>query len=108
MRGMFRGEDVACRYGGEEFVVLLTDIGLEDARRRAEDVRVAAHRLSVKHRNQSVGGITVSLGVAAFPNHGFTPEALLTAADRALYVAKAQGRDRTECAKVQAPAGAVM
>jgi diguanylate cyclase (GGDEF)-like protein len=98
MRTMFRGEDVACRYGGEEFVVLLSDTPLDDARRRAEEMRLAVHRLSVRHRQQSLGGITISLGVAAFPNHGFTPEALLAAADRALYIAKAEGRDRTVCA----------
>jgi diguanylate cyclase (GGDEF)-like protein len=104
MRGLFRGEDVACRYGGEEFVVLLADTPLEDALKRAEEMRLAAHRLSVRHRQQPVGGITVSLGVAAFPNHGFTPEALLAAADRALYVAKAEGRDRTVSATFDAPA----
>jgi diguanylate cyclase (GGDEF)-like protein len=65
MRSMFRGEDVACRYGGEEFVVLLADTPLDDARRRAEDMRHAVHKLSVRLRQQPVGAITVSLGVAS-------------------------------------------
>ncbi len=98
MQSMFRGEDVACRYGGEEFVILLADATLEAARARAEELRVAVHHLSVEHRKHPVGAITISLGVAALPEHGTTPDALVEAADRALYEAKARGRDRTVCA----------
>ena len=100
MQATFRGEDVACRYGGEEFVVLLADASLESAFSRAEDLRTAVHHLSVEHRKQPVGAITISLGVAVLPEHGSTPETLIESADRALYEAKARGRDRTVSASV--------
>jgi diguanylate cyclase (GGDEF)-like protein len=97
MRHLFRGEDVACRYGGEEFVVLLTDTALEAAQARAEEFREAVHHLSVEYRRQTMGAITISIGIAAFPDQGLTPDTLIEAADRALYQAKAAGRDRTIC-----------
>jgi diguanylate cyclase (GGDEF)-like protein len=98
MRHLFRGEDVACRYGGEEFVLLLADATLESALARAEDLRQAVHGLAVQHRGQTVGAITVSVGVAVLPEHGIGPSDLIAAADRALYRAKETGRDRTVCA----------
>ena len=107
MRSMFRGEDVACRYGGEEFVVLLADASLEDARIRGEQLRQAVSRLTVQHHGQALGAVTISLGVAACPEHGQTPDRLLEAADHALYAAKGAGRDRTVCATVGAPSSPV-
>ena len=95
MRAHFRGDDVACRYGGEEFVVLLADASLESAFVRAEDLRQQVHRLVAQHRMQPLGSITVSIGLAALPDHGINPEDLVSAADRALYQAKSAGRDRT-------------
>jgi diguanylate cyclase (GGDEF)-like protein len=98
MRDVFRGEDVACRYGGEEFVLLLADATLESAQARADELRLAVHGLAVHHRGQTVGAITVSVGVAVLPEHGIGPSDLIAAADRALYRAKETGRDRTVCA----------
>jgi len=98
MRHLFRGEDVACRYGGEEFVLLLADATVESARARADELRLAVHGLTVQHRGQTVGAITVSVGVAVLPEHGIGPTDLIAAADHALYRAKETGRDRTECA----------
>ncbi len=89
-----RGGDVACRYGGEEFVIVLPEASLDATRRRAEQLWQAVKRLPVSHRGQSLGPILLSLGVAAFPRHGATGEALLRAADAALYRAKNEGRDR--------------
>ena len=89
-----RQGDIACRYGGEEFVLIVAEAPLEMARRRAEQLRDEVRRLRVTHRGQLIGPITASLGVAAFPDHGKTSGALFQAADAALYQAKAQGRDK--------------
>ena len=89
-----RRGDLACRYGGEEFTLVLPEASLEDTRRRAEELRVAFRQFSIKHRDIVLGKVTLSLGVAAFPEHGRTAQALLAAADAALLQAKAGGRDR--------------
>jgi diguanylate cyclase (GGDEF)-like protein len=90
----FRGEDMACRYGGEEFVLVLADASLEAARERAEQLRRQIGELSVRHRGEPLGAITASLGLAGLPEHGVTPETLLATADQALYDAKRAGRNR--------------
>ncbi|HIK28192.1 MAG: PAS domain S-box protein [Oscillatoriaceae bacterium SKW80] len=97
--GMFlhnniRGGDIACRYGGEEFTLILPEASIEDTRRRAEQLRGDVKHLNIQYRRQSLGAITLSFGVACFPAHGETSEALIRAADAALYRAKAEGRDR--------------
>ena len=89
-----RGEDIACRYGGEEFTLILPQVSLLDAAQRAELVRESIKRLNIEHRRTPLGPVTVSLGVAVFPDHGPNGEAVLRAADAALYQAKARGRDR--------------
>ena len=89
-----RGGDVVCRYGGEEFLSVLPDISIEDARLRAEEVRLAVKELLVYHLGKPLAKCTLSLGVAAFPKNGLTAEALLKAVDNALYRAKKEGRDR--------------
>jgi diguanylate cyclase (GGDEF)-like protein len=89
-----RGSDIACRYGGEEFAIILADATSEGARRRAEDIRAAVKRLELHHGGKSIGGLTVSLGVALFPYHADQATTLLRKADEALYQAKAAGRDR--------------
>jgi len=94
LRNNIRAEDIACRYGGEEFTLILPEATLEATLERAEQIREEIKRLKVLHRDQDLGQVTVSLGVAVFPNHGTTGEALLRAADTALYRAKIDGRDR--------------
>jgi diguanylate cyclase (GGDEF)-like protein len=89
-----RKTDVACRYGGEEFLLILPDASLEATEKRAEYIREAARRLQVVHRGVPVGPVTLSLGVAAFPRHGNTNDTLLPAVDVALYRAKTAGRDQ--------------
>jgi diguanylate cyclase (GGDEF)-like protein len=89
-----RREDIACRYGGEEFLLILPEASLESTRQRAEQLRQDYKNLTVHRRGRSVGAVTVSLGVAVFPEHGSSATALLRAADAALYCAKTEGRDR--------------
>ena len=89
-----RGSDIACRYGGEEFAVILADATSESARRRAEDIRAAVKRLELSHGGKPIGGLTVSLGVALCPYHADQATTLLRKADEALYQAKGAGRDR--------------
>jgi diguanylate cyclase (GGDEF)-like protein len=89
-----RVEDIVCRFGGEEFVVLLPTADLNAAHARAERIRSKMHELTVLHQGQSLGMVTVSVGVAALPQHGTSAKVLLDAADAALYHAKREGRDR--------------
>ena len=88
-----RTEDVPCRYGGEEFMLLMPKMPLEAARERAERWRTRFARISVPTGAQKVT-TTLSIGIAEFPTHGSTAEALTQCADVALYQAKATGRDR--------------
>ena len=88
-----RNEDCASRYGGDEFIVLLPEITMEKACE-------VAKRLRELLLTESLNGdtvrtpVTLSIGVAAFPDHGETPESLITSADNALYHAKRTGRNR--------------
>jgi diguanylate cyclase (GGDEF)-like protein/PAS domain S-box-containing protein len=89
-----RGSDVACRFGGEEFILILPSANLDLARKRAEQIRESIQSIQVKYGGQTLGPITLSLGVAVFPEHGVTSEAILQLADAALYRAKQNGRNR--------------
>jgi diguanylate cyclase (GGDEF)-like protein/PAS domain S-box-containing protein len=89
-----RKSDIACRFGGEEFTIILPNSSLEDTREKAEQLRLGVKHLSIQYANQALGMITISLGVAAFPSHGKTPQELLHNADLALFKAKEKGRDR--------------
>jgi diguanylate cyclase (GGDEF)-like protein len=89
-----RGSDIACRYGGEEFVLILSPSTAEGALQRAEKIRKAASLLSIQHAGQHLGAITLSMGVAVFPGHAAEATAIVKAADVALYRAKSGGRNR--------------
>ncbi|HET7200216.1 MAG TPA: diguanylate cyclase, partial [Burkholderiales bacterium] len=91
---MARKSDVASRYGGEEFLLLLPECPLEAAIRKAGQIREEVERLQVEYRGSKVGAVTVSIGVAAFPEHADDAGALLRCADNALYLAKQAGRNR--------------
>jgi diguanylate cyclase (GGDEF)-like protein len=102
LESLFRNEDVPCRFGGEEFVVLLPGADASDAVHRAEQLRSRVEALVVRYLEKSLPTITVSIGVAAFPEAGEYPEAVLKAADEALYRAKENGRNRVELSQTPA------
>lgn len=91
-----RGEDVPCRYGGEEFALLLPGASLEVAAARAETLRAAATELKVVSAGRPLGAITLSIGVAAFPQHGEEGQDVVRVADQALYRAKRAGRNQVQ------------
>jgi len=99
LRKQVREEDIACRYGGEEFTLMLPDASLEKTMQRAEHLREGMKSLRLVHQGQAMRAVTLSLGVAAFPAHGPTAEGIINAADKALYSAKEQGRDRVVVAE---------
>jgi diguanylate cyclase (GGDEF)-like protein/PAS domain S-box-containing protein len=93
-----RGSDIACRYGGEEFTLILPEGTLEVTSKRAEQLREGIKHLHLKYRHEPLGQITLSLGVASFPEHGMTGQAVIREADAALYRAKREGRDAVRLA----------
>jgi diguanylate cyclase (GGDEF)-like protein/PAS domain S-box-containing protein len=89
-----RGDDIACRYGGEEFTLVLPGASLVDTQQRAEAVRAGVQALVVEHAGQELTHVTVSLGVAVFSDYRTTADMLIRAADQALYQAKRSGRNQ--------------
>jgi diguanylate cyclase (GGDEF)-like protein/PAS domain S-box-containing protein len=87
-----RRGDFACRFGGEEFVVVMPNISLETAYERAESLRQSLTLLRVPYEYYSLS-VTISMGIACYPENGQTREAILRAADQAMYGAKEAGRD---------------
>ncbi|WP_339802416.1 GGDEF domain-containing protein [uncultured Marinobacter sp.] len=92
----FRDTDVVCRYGGEEFVVIMAGADLARGVERAEAARLEVASLLIPFRGQELGPITVSIGVASWPENARRPGDLLMLADEALYAAKRKGRNRVE------------
>jgi diguanylate cyclase (GGDEF)-like protein/PAS domain S-box-containing protein len=90
----FRGSDIACRYGGEEFLIILPETSPEDTVKRAEALREEIKKLEMVFQGQILGIITMSMGIAAYPQNGVRMDELLRVADTALYKAKQEGRDR--------------
>lgn len=93
-RGIRGGGDLAARYGGEEFVVVLPEAPLEQAENRANQLCKEIRALALSYHGQSLGAISASMGVACYPDTAADYDGLLSAADTALYRAKAEGRDR--------------
>jgi diguanylate cyclase (GGDEF)-like protein len=93
LAGCVREEDIACRAGGEEFVIILPGTGKTALRSRAEAVRRKIEQARIQAGEETLK-LTVSIGLASFPSYGDTGQSVLRAADVALYKAKAAGRNR--------------
>ena len=93
----FRATDICCRYGGEEFAIILTESTSRDAAIRADALRSEVKGLRLQYKKQPLGPLTLSVGIAAFPEHGSTSEDLLKIADQCLYESKNRGRDYCDC-----------
>jgi len=94
-----RVEDVACRYGGEEFTLVLPECSLQQATVRAEQIRNRLREYRPLHDGQPADFLSVSIGVAAFDETTDRVDLLLNFADEALYEAKRAGRDRVVAAR---------
>jgi diguanylate cyclase (GGDEF)-like protein/PAS domain S-box-containing protein len=103
LRDRFRSGDVVCRYGGEEFCILMPGIALEAASDKAWQLCEAVRQLPIQAAEHRLH-ITLSVGLSVCPLHGEDPESLIHAADAALYQAKAEGRDRVCLAHSGQPA----
>jgi diguanylate cyclase (GGDEF)-like protein/PAS domain S-box-containing protein len=92
-RSFFRATDICCRYGGEEFAIVMPESSSQDAVIRADALRSEVKGLRLLYKNQALGQLTLSAGVAAFPEHASTSLDLLKMADECLYESKLHGRD---------------
>jgi diguanylate cyclase (GGDEF)-like protein/PAS domain S-box-containing protein len=101
LRSFFRSTDICCRYGGEEFAIILPESSSQDATIRANALRSEVKSLRLKYKNEALGALTISAGVAAFPEHGSTSDELLKIADQCLYESKSHGRDTVTVAFLQ-------
>ncbi len=95
-----RRSDFICRFGGEEFVIVMPDTNLKASQQRAQEWCAGYRELHVWYEEKLLH-TTLSLGVAAFPEHGTTPDDLIHSADLAMYAAKQAGRD---CVRVASAA----
>jgi diguanylate cyclase (GGDEF)-like protein len=94
-----RAGDIACRFGGEEFVLILPEASLEATREKAEELRAHVKAMEVRSLDKRLGPVSISLGIAIVPDHGRVREEVLRVADAALYRAKGEGRDRVVVAE---------
>jgi len=92
-RTFFRSTDICCRYGGEEFAIILPESSAKDAAVRADALRTEIKGLRLQYKKQNLGPLSLSVGVAAFPEHALGSDELLKIADLCLYESKARGRD---------------
>ncbi|HEX8992878.1 MAG TPA: GGDEF domain-containing protein [Anaerolineales bacterium] len=99
-REVIRGGDIACRQGGDEFVLVLPETSHQTARQRAEGLLASIRNLNMEYHGHALGPVTISAGIAVYPQHGDTGEELLHAADQALYRAKQDGKDRISLAEL--------
>jgi diguanylate cyclase (GGDEF)-like protein len=106
LRSSFRSDDIVCRYGGEEFAFILPESSAQDSVIRADSLRNKVKELTLEYHGQRLGSVTLSIGIAAFPDHGANDEELLKTADRCLYESKSSGRDRVTMAVTPAKTSA--
>ncbi len=94
LRDNLRLSDIACRFGGEEFLLVLPDSSLEDTAQRLEQIRLTFEKMEIHHNGQLLATTTFSAGIASAQEHSSSVEDLIRAADDALYAAKQAGRNR--------------
>ena len=99
LQNQIRVEDIACRYGGEEFLLIMPGASIAETWDRAGQLRREVKELQIEHEGRLIGEITLSAGVAVYPEHGSTQDSLMRAADAALYHAKQHGRDQVVLAE---------
>lgn len=99
LKSNIRAEDIACRYGGDEFVLILPDATLVDTLNRANQLHESSNRLLAYYNGKPLNPISFSLGVASFPENGLDSKSVMKAADDALLRAKKEGRDRVVVAE---------
>ena len=92
------GDEVACRMGGEEFTLILPGTSNPDTLAKAEALRKSVEEITVRYGEKALPHITISLGVAHYPQHGTLPQDLMRASDEALYESKAKGRNQVQVA----------
>jgi diguanylate cyclase (GGDEF)-like protein/PAS domain S-box-containing protein len=93
-----RASDIVCRYGGEEFTILMPNASLNTAAERMEDLRKEVEAKPIIYNDKNIH-ITISIGVASFPDHGEDDDSILWAADNMLYQSKRNGRNQVSVAK---------
>jgi len=101
LREHVRKSDIVCRYGGEEFVLVLPDASLEDTHQRVVQICALVKNLQIRHGEHLLGIMTVSAGIAGAHARVTTASELLQEADAALYTAKQAGRDRVVLSHVK-------
>jgi diguanylate cyclase (GGDEF)-like protein len=94
MGSLARGEDISARYGGDEFALVMTQATQQIVLQRAEALRQGVRNLEIGRNGQQLGPVTLSVGIALFPDHGASAQAVLQAADMALIRSKQEGRNR--------------
>ena len=93
LRSNVRDSDIVFRYGGDEFMIILFDSSSENFYPRAEQIRQQVYQLHTSYKDFSLPSITISIGLASFPENGKTPSSLISSADQALFTAKKQGKN---------------
>ncbi len=93
LRARLRSSDIACRSGGDEFVIVLLDTAIDQVRPRIEQLRSEIRQIDLGYEGGELPPLSVSIGVAQWPDHTASMEELIRNADRGLYAAKAGGRD---------------
>jgi len=94
MQRHIRAADIACRYGGDEFLLILSEAPLDTVKQRAEELRVMISNFLTVNYQEDVLNPTISVGVAALPSHGYRIQEVINAADKGLYEAKTRGRNQ--------------
>ena len=95
IKASIRSSDIACRYGGEEFIIALPGLTLDGAYKRAEQIRIAFKETQIQFKEQTIQA-TISSGVGSIPEYSGSQDSLISQVDKALYLAKEKGRDRTQ------------